>query len=89
MLGDPNLASLKKGDIIQLQRRGYYICDQPAGPLDIHSCQNSPPCILINIPDGHQKEMPTAGGKQKSSVAPTDSGVSSSLSYSGVQFYCY
>ena len=65
MLGDPGLAELKKGDIIQLQRRGYYICDEPAGALSIHTGTQSP-CVLINIPDGHQKEMPTTGSKKAS-----------------------
>ncbi|CAJ1048504.1 bifunctional glutamate/proline--tRNA ligase isoform X1 [Xyrichtys novacula] len=65
MLGDPCLKSLKKGDIIQLQRRGFYICDQPYEPVSPNSCKESP-CVLLYIPDGHVKEMPTAGSKDKS-----------------------
>uniref|UniRef100_A0A8C4X2Z4 Bifunctional glutamate/proline--tRNA ligase n=1 Tax=Erpetoichthys calabaricus TaxID=27687 RepID=A0A8C4X2Z4_ERPCA len=65
MLGDPCLRNLKKGDIIQLQRRGFYICDQPYEPISPFSCKESP-CILLYIPDGHTKEMPTAGSKEKS-----------------------
>ncbi|XP_057691275.1 bifunctional glutamate/proline--tRNA ligase isoform X2 [Corythoichthys intestinalis] len=64
MLGDPCLKTLKKGDIIQLQRRGFYICDQPYEPISPNSCKDSP-CVLIYIPDGHVKEMPTAGSKDK------------------------
>ncbi|XP_027136959.1 bifunctional glutamate/proline--tRNA ligase isoform X3 [Larimichthys crocea] len=65
MLGDPCLKNLKKGDIIQLQRRGFYICDQPYEPVSPNSCKESP-CVLLYIPDGHVKEMPTAGSKDKS-----------------------
>ena len=70
MLGDPGLADLKKGDIIQLQRRGYYICDRPAGPISVNTGTQSP-CILINIPDGHQKQMPTTGSKHKQESTAT------------------
>ncbi|XP_070760876.1 bifunctional glutamate/proline--tRNA ligase isoform X1 [Enoplosus armatus] len=65
MLGDPCLKNVKKGDIIQLQRRGFYICDQPYEPVSPNSCKESP-CVLLYIPDGHVKEMPTAGSKDKS-----------------------
>ncbi|XP_041837193.1 bifunctional glutamate/proline--tRNA ligase isoform X2 [Melanotaenia boesemani] len=72
MLGDPCLKNLKKGDIIQLQRRGFYICDQPYEPVSPNSCKESP-CVLFYIPDGHTKDMPTAGSKDKSkSQAPSN-----------------
>ncbi|CAN2387448.1 Bifunctional glutamate proline--tRNA ligase [Pristimantis euphronides] len=64
MLGDPCLKTLKKGDLLQLQRRGFYICDEPYEPISPHSCKEAP-CVLIYIPDGHTKEMPTSGSKEK------------------------
>uniref|UniRef100_G3PPP0 Bifunctional glutamate/proline--tRNA ligase n=1 Tax=Gasterosteus aculeatus aculeatus TaxID=481459 RepID=G3PPP0_GASAC len=75
MLGDPCLQSLKKGDIIQLQRRGFYICDQPYEPVSPNSCKESP-CVLLYIPDGHTKEMPTAGSKDKSKSQASSKAVS-------------
>lgn len=46
-LGDPNLRIVKKGDRFQLERRGYFIVDQPY--LEFASDQ---PQVLILIPDG-------------------------------------
>uniref|UniRef100_I3J4N5 Bifunctional glutamate/proline--tRNA ligase n=1 Tax=Oreochromis niloticus TaxID=8128 RepID=I3J4N5_ORENI len=79
MLGDPCLKNLKKGDIIQLQRRGFYICDQPYEPVSPNSCKESP-CVLIYIPDGHTKEMPTAGSKEKSKTQASDNTVTPTTS---------
>uniref|UniRef100_A0A3B3VRU0 glutamate--tRNA ligase n=1 Tax=Poecilia latipinna TaxID=48699 RepID=A0A3B3VRU0_9TELE len=81
MLGDPCLKSLKKGDIIQLQRRGFYICDQPYEPISPNSCKESP-CVLFYIPDGHTKEMPTAGSKDKSKSQASSNTVSKAPSSS-------
>ncbi|XP_071491783.1 bifunctional glutamate/proline--tRNA ligase-like [Diadema antillarum] len=80
LLGDPELASVKKGDIVQIQRKGFFICDQTYEPPSRHTSRATP-CILINIPDGHTKNMPapqssdTAAKKvqesKKSKVTPT------------------
>uniref|UniRef100_A0A4W2H8X3 Bifunctional glutamate/proline--tRNA ligase n=1 Tax=Bos indicus x Bos taurus TaxID=30522 RepID=A0A4W2H8X3_BOBOX len=78
MLGDPCLKDLKKGDIIQLQRRGFFICDQPYEPVSPYSCIEAP-CILIYIPDGHTKEMPTSGSKEKTKVETTKNEASTPL----------
>ncbi|ESO04653.1 hypothetical protein HELRODRAFT_78758, partial [Helobdella robusta] len=64
MLGDPELASVKKGEIIQLQRRGFFICDSAYESANRYSSRENP-CILFNVPDGHTKEMPTSGSKHK------------------------
>ncbi|XP_021248652.1 bifunctional glutamate/proline--tRNA ligase isoform X3 [Numida meleagris] len=78
MLGDPCLKDLKKGDIIQLQRRGFFICDQPYEPVSPYSCKEAP-CILIYIPDGHTKEMPTSGSKEKTKAETAKKEVNSAV----------
>ncbi|XP_050061571.1 bifunctional glutamate/proline--tRNA ligase-like isoform X5 [Aphis gossypii] len=57
MLGDSELKDIKKGDVIQLQRRGYFICDSTYQPFSIHSGKETP-LVLFNIPDGHTKTTP-------------------------------
>ena len=50
-LGDSNMRKLKYGDVIQIERKGYYICDKPldaSGKGSIH---------LIAIPDGKASQM--------------------------------
>ena len=47
-LGDPNMRTLQKGDIIQLERKGYFIVDVPL-------VRPGQPIILLSIPDGRQK----------------------------------
>jgi glutamyl-tRNA synthetase len=49
--GDVNLRLLKKGDIIQFERRGYYICDAISSLSCDASCEDSY-LTLIEIPDG-------------------------------------
>lgn len=67
MLGDPELKKLKKGDIIQLQRRGFFKVDQAyARPSEFSAVET--PVVLFSIPDGHAKEQPTAGGPKKNAA---------------------
>ena len=51
--GDCNMATLAKGDVLQLERKGYWIVDVPAGA-------DGSPAVLLNIPDGREKEDKTA-----------------------------
>ncbi|ONI04098.1 hypothetical protein PRUPE_6G302600 [Prunus persica] len=47
-LGDSNMRNLKRGDILQLERKGYYRCDVPY-------IRSSKPIVLFLIPDGRQQ----------------------------------
>ncbi len=57
---DPALRNLKQGDVIQLERRGFYICDRPYLGPD----QGQGP-VLFMIPDGRVKAMSTLSGALK------------------------
>ncbi|CAL2029274.1 unnamed protein product [Caenorhabditis brenneri] len=52
MIGESAIKTLKKGDIIQIQRKGFYIVDQPYCPKSELSSVETP-LLLIAIPDGH------------------------------------
>eukprot|EP01119_Soliformovum_irregulare_P004894 TRINITY_DN1608_c0_g1_i1.p1 TRINITY_DN1608_c0_g1~~TRINITY_DN1608_c0_g1_i1.p1 ORF type:complete len:642 (-),score=202.82 TRINITY_DN1608_c0_g1_i1:43-1968(-) len=45
-IGDANLRGVARGERLQLERRGYFICDEPYISSD-------KPIVLFNIPDGH------------------------------------
>ncbi len=49
--GDLNMATLRKGEVIQLERKGFFIVDKAAdGP-------RGQPAVLFNIPDGRAKGL--------------------------------
>merc|ERR1712217_809069 len=48
-IGDPLLKTLKQGDKMQLERRGYFIVDVPAFPP-------GKTMVLLKIPDGKAKD---------------------------------
>lgn len=80
MLGDPELSKLKKGDIIQLQRRGFFKVDEAYQGADMNTCKEHP-IILFYIPDGHTKENPTAGVPKNTTANQTNAKVSSQPFY--------
>ncbi|KAB8112504.1 hypothetical protein EE612_050944, partial [Oryza sativa] len=47
-LGDANMRNLLRGEVIQLERKGYYRCDAPF-------VRSSKPVVLFAIPDGRQQ----------------------------------
>ncbi|CAK1583386.1 unnamed protein product [Parnassius mnemosyne] len=57
MLGEPELGKVRVGDIIQLQRRGFFRVDAAAGARSPHSGRAAP-LVLLHVPDGHSKDMP-------------------------------
>ena len=53
-VGEPALSSVKAGDILQLERRGYFRVDTP--PKVLHDGSFAP-ALLFNIPSGKEKAM--------------------------------
>merc|ERR1719184_287065 len=69
MLGDPELKDLKKGDCVQIQRRGYFICDVPYAPYS-QSVGRARPCVLLAIPDGTPTSYGLPGATAKPAPIP-------------------
>lgn len=55
--GDPNMRGLQKGDVIQLERRGYFIVDVPLVK------PGKQPMVLFEVPDGRATKV--SSGKKK------------------------
>lgn len=64
MHGCPALKACKKGDIIQLTRRGFFKVDSAYEPASEFSGQPAP-IVLYEIPDGHTKEKTGAIPKKE------------------------
>ncbi|XP_018579674.1 bifunctional glutamate/proline--tRNA ligase [Anoplophora glabripennis] len=69
MLGDPELKNLKKGEIIQLQRRGFFKVDVAYEPLNLSTCREQS-VVLFSIPDGHVNENPLCKPTASVKAAP-------------------
>lgn len=52
LAGDPNMRTLQKGEVLQLERKGYYVVDEPYGVKG-----PGRPMVLFAIPDGRAKNM--------------------------------
>ncbi|XP_065852298.1 glutamate--tRNA ligase, cytoplasmic [Euphorbia lathyris] len=51
-VGDSNMRNLKRGEVLQLERKGYFRCDVPF-------VRSSKPIVLYAIPDGRQATSTT------------------------------
>ncbi|XP_066249632.1 bifunctional glutamate/proline--tRNA ligase [Euwallacea similis] len=61
VLGDPELRNLRHGDIVQIQRKGFFRVDRAYDPPNPFSCR-AQPVVLFYVPDGSSKEPPLLGG---------------------------
>jgi glutamyl-tRNA synthetase len=50
--GDACIRSVKSGDVIQFERKGFFRCDEAFGP-------DNKPAVFFLIPDGKVKAMST------------------------------
>jgi glutamyl-tRNA synthetase len=56
LLGEPGLANVKKDQLIQLERRGYFRCDVPLGGKNKQG-EVSKSVVLFQIPTGKAKKF--------------------------------
>lgn len=52
-MGEAELRRVKAGEIIQLQRKGFFRCDVPYGGKASPYTSREQPIVLFHVPDGH------------------------------------
>ncbi|CAG0891429.1 unnamed protein product [Cyprideis torosa] len=57
MVGEESMKELKAGDIIQVQRKGFFKVDVPYSPPSPNSCKEGP-IVMFFIPDGSASKGP-------------------------------
>lgn len=62
--GEAPLRNIKKGEIVQLNRRGFFVCES-----EYKSAEE--PLTLIYVPDGNQKATSVLSSKVSKKVEPT------------------
>ncbi|KAF2368161.1 Proline-tRNA ligase class IIa archaeal-type [Trinorchestia longiramus] len=67
MVGDDELKTLKVGDIIQLQRKGFFRVDEQYVDSSLSGCKSSP-IVLFSVPDGHSKDSGAAAAAAASTA---------------------
>eukprot|EP01052_Picozoa_sp_SAG31_P022408 SAG31_NODE_1781_length_7282_cov_1.770291_5_plen_212_part_00 len=62
-MADPNVALVKKGETVQFERKGYFICDEAYGGSE------DKPALFFYVPDGRQSDAEKAATKAKTDAA--------------------
>ncbi|XP_008548308.1 bifunctional glutamate/proline--tRNA ligase [Microplitis demolitor] len=64
MFGEAELKNVKQGEIIQLQRKGFFRCDVTYAPMSDFTSRERP-LILFYVPDGHTNSSPISATASK------------------------
>ena len=64
VLGECELSRVKKGEIIQILRKGFFRCDVPYSPISKFSSREQP-LVLFHIPDGHSTSTTNNAAEEK------------------------
>lgn len=72
MMGETEMKRIKEGEIIQIQRKGFFRCDVPYSPINAHSSREQP-LILFHVPDGHTTSpiSQTTSNQSEKNTQPT------------------
>lgn len=88
MFGEAELKNVKQGEIIQLQRKGFFRCDVTYAPMSDFTSRERP-LILFYVPDGHTNSSPISATASKETSNKETSKSNKAVSISAYVFNLY